>query len=439
MSFGSDSVQGKTLWTIGTYAASLAIRLGTNVVLSRMLAPDILGVMVVVHSVRYGVELLTDVGIEQNIIHNSRGATRPFLNTAWTLQIIRGGILSLVFLSMSPFLSNLFNISRDIFMVISLAPFINSLCSTSVFLLVRSLNVRARNLFELGAESLAFLISVTFVYITPTIWAPVLGVICALIVRSALSYLLPHPAHRLTLDARSTREILNFGKWIMVSSFTIYASTNIDKLYLGTSIPFQLLGIYGLARTISDLPPILATRLSYQIVFPMLAATEERGESVTGSLSATRWKFVLLASLSIGSAASWSDFAIKILYDARYHEAGWMLFGLLLAAWFAVISNLNEGTLLARGKPAYNSLSNTVRLLILAVGVPLSVANAGLVGCIAVIIASELCRYVVVLYGQSRFGLMYLRQDTISTMLLIATIAIWACLRSALSLGQPWQ
>jgi len=440
MNNGSSFLLSRAVWTIGSYGVSLTLRLATNVVLSRLLAPEILGIMVIVNSLKYGVELLTDVGVEQNIVHNPDGSEPAFINTAWTIQIIRGFCLTLLFLALSLPLSEFFKIDQTIFLVISFAPLLNSLASTSIFLLVKGLQVRNRNLFELTSEILAFCVTAGLALITHNVWALVFGSLCAVGIRAALSYALPHPPHRLMLNRQYTREILEFGKWIVVSSFVIYASTNIDRLYLGKSISFQLLGIYGLARTISDLPSTLASKLSYQLLFPVLSAARKTNENIGATaLASTRWKFVILASLALGSATAWADLAVHILYDNRYQEAGWMLFLLLISSWLAVLSSLNESTLLAFGKPAYNSLSNGARLIVLCAGLPLVLPSYGLAGAIVMIIVSELCRFLFVLFGQTKVGLTYFKQDAVSTFIFITVIIAWSWLRLSLGLGEAWK
>src|SRR5690242_13881401 len=81
-------------WTTLSYGVSQAIRLVTNVVLARLLAPEILGIMALVNAIRTGVQLLSDVGINQNIVSNPRGTDPDFYDTAWTLQALRGVALA---------------------------------------------------------------------------------------------------------------------------------------------------------------------------------------------------------------------------------------------------------------------------------------------------------------------------------------------------------
>src|SRR4051794_18780341 len=103
-------MRSRAIWTVGAFGASFSMRLLSNVILSRLLSPSVFGVIVLVNTVRYGIELLTDVGIEQNIVHHRHGLEPKFFNTAWTLQIARGAALTLLFLVLTPILSDFFGI-----------------------------------------------------------------------------------------------------------------------------------------------------------------------------------------------------------------------------------------------------------------------------------------------------------------------------------------
>ncbi len=59
-----------TLWTIGAYGLGLLLRMGTNVITTRLLAPELFGIMSIVYTLWNAVEFMTDVGIDQNIVHN---------------------------------------------------------------------------------------------------------------------------------------------------------------------------------------------------------------------------------------------------------------------------------------------------------------------------------------------------------------------------------
>src|SRR3569833_424456 len=91
----SRSMVARLGWTTLGYGAVQVLRLVSNVVLARLLAPPIFGLMAIVNTVRTGVELLSDVGILQNIVSNPGGDQPNFYNTAWTIQAVRGLALAI--------------------------------------------------------------------------------------------------------------------------------------------------------------------------------------------------------------------------------------------------------------------------------------------------------------------------------------------------------
>lgn len=429
----------KIIWTAGTFGASILLKLGSNVILSRLLAPEVFGIMVIINSMRLFVELLSDIGIEQNIVSHRDGLKIEFFNTAWTIQIMRGAILTGVFLLISPFLASFYKIDLGYFLVISFAPFLNGCSSTSIFAMVKNLEVRKRNMFELRSEFLSFLFAVVLVLISPTVWSVVLGALLGVAARSVLSYFIDHPPHKIMLVKGYAWEIWDFGKWIMISSLVMYAATNLDRLYLGRVAPFYLLGIYGIARTIADLPASLSRRLSYQVVFPALAATKENNDSsAMAELNSTRLKFVLLAAVAVAIGVSFADFAIKLLYDPRYDEAGWMLSVLLVGAWFSILSTLNEAFVLGAGRPGFNSATNALRFLVLAATLPLGFTLMGFPGAVIAMVLTELFRYAFVAVGQYKVKMTFWRQDAIATVVGLVLVLLLLAARIELGFSTPW-
>ena len=70
------------------------LRLGSSLVMTRLLAPEAFGLFAIVTVVSVVLALLADVGIRSAIITHSRGTSVDFLDTAWTVQIVRGVLVS---------------------------------------------------------------------------------------------------------------------------------------------------------------------------------------------------------------------------------------------------------------------------------------------------------------------------------------------------------
>ena len=93
-------IRGST-WTLVGYALNQVLRLGSSLVLTRLLAPDIYGVMAVGYTVITGLVMFSDIGLAAGAIQSRRGDDPTYLNVTWVVQIARGLLISLAALGVS--------------------------------------------------------------------------------------------------------------------------------------------------------------------------------------------------------------------------------------------------------------------------------------------------------------------------------------------------
>ena len=91
----SRAIRGSAITVIG-YGASQIIRLGTNIVLAALLFPEAFGIMALVWVFQQGLAMFSDIGIGTGIIYSKHGDDPRYLNTAWTTQVVRGVVLTLI-------------------------------------------------------------------------------------------------------------------------------------------------------------------------------------------------------------------------------------------------------------------------------------------------------------------------------------------------------
>ncbi|MEJ1933656.1 oligosaccharide flippase family protein, partial [Nostoc sp. NIES-2111] len=227
-------------WTVGPFGASVVLRLASNVIISRLLTPDIFGIMVVISTIRYGVELLTDIGIEQSIVQNKNGEEPRFSNTAWTIQLLRSVLLFAILLAVSWPLASFFDVPAAYIQFSGLMIVIVGLQSPARAFLQRRLQFAARNLFELALVAANSIITVGLVFLMPTVWGVLLSNTVSTAVATAATFLLPTSKVRFTLDREFAREIISFGKWIFLSSLVAFLCGNFDRIYLGHVAPLAI-------------------------------------------------------------------------------------------------------------------------------------------------------------------------------------------------------
>lgn len=165
-----------SLWTIAGYGTSQLLRFGSNLVLAKLLFPQAFGLMAIVNGVMQGLVMLSDVGIGQSIIRHTRRDDPAFYNTAWTLQIIRGMLLTLIGLSLAwpvgqfydPFLTRFIA-------VVSLTTLISGFNSTKIFTANRDMQLARITILDLSTQVIAICVTVGLAWYYHSIWSLVIG------------------------------------------------------------------------------------------------------------------------------------------------------------------------------------------------------------------------------------------------------------------------
>jgi O-antigen/teichoic acid export membrane protein len=405
-------------WTSGSYALAQALRLLNNVILARLLAPPIFGLMAIVNAIRTGIELLSDVGIIQNIVSNPSGNDPDFYDTAWTLQVVRGLLLAALCILLAVPAARFFNYAElaAILPVASLFFVFTAFDSTARGLLQKKLQVARLGIFEIALAVVTLVANVGVALVTRTVWALVLGSVITGAATLIMSFLyIPGLRHRFMVDPVSARQLLKFGKWVFFSSIVYFFAMNFDRLYFAKQISLSQLGIYGIARGLSDMITLFVARASNFVLFPTVAAAGLAPADLRRRLMRGRKTLLFAAALGLGLFLAISDLIVRLLYDPRYSEAGVILPLLCVGVWFGILTSTNDSILMGCSRPAYPAISNAAKLATYLIGVPLAFHFYGFMAAVAVISLGELIKYVTLWILSHKEHLHFGRDDLVLT------------------------
>jgi O-antigen/teichoic acid export membrane protein len=428
-----------TAWTALAFGTGQLVRFATNVVLARLLAPELFGIMVIVNALRTGIDLITNAGIGQSVVQSKEAGTPEFYNTAWSLAVIRGAFLWIVCLGAALPLAHLYKtpILAWILPIAGLTFVLGGLNSLSDYQISRELNFAKLNLFQLIVEFISSVGLVILAYFSPTIWALVFGLLLGSSVRLIGTYiLLPTLRHTFNISRLYAQQIWTFGKWMLLSSIIYFFAMNFDRLYLGKYISLQILGVYGIGRSLSDPVVLLTQRISGIVIFPLIASslTVTRA-NLRGDLASIRLKFLLAAVIGVSIFVATGDLLVNILYDQRYQAASWMVPLLVIGCWFSVLCAINESILFGLGRTSYGAAGNALKLAWLFIALPLGFTRFGTLGAVAAIAVADFFRYFPILVGQIKERFSFGTQDLLVTLLLFGLILFWESLRQMMGFG----
>ena len=422
-SLRSRTIRG-TIWTTGGYGASQVVRLAVNLVLTRLLQPHMFGLMTLVNIFVQGLQGFSDVGIGPAIIQSKRGDEPAFLNTAWTVQVLRGVMLGGVAALIAWPVARLYGEEELMWLlpVAGLAAVIAGFNSTSLFTLNRHLQVGALTLRMLVAQVVGAAAMLIWAMIHPSVWALLAGNLAAALATVAFSHmLLPGMRNRFQWDRSAAREMMKFGRWIFISTLLTFLALQADRLIFGKLISLHDLGVYGVAAMMAALPTQAILRLGGVVVFPAYSRAMAAGSVFQHVFDRVRLPLLAGAGLVTAALVAGGHHVIELLYDPRYHRAGWMLQLLAVSGWFQVMQVTNGSALLALGSPRSVAAGNMVKLAAMVAFVPLGFWSHGLLGGIVGIILSDALKYAASSFLAHRKGLHMLGKDLMLSLLVAVT------------------
>jgi O-antigen/teichoic acid export membrane protein len=178
-----------TLYVVVYYGVSLSLRVVSSVILARLFSPEYFGVMTLLTTVLIGLNLFSHIGLADSVIQNPRGDDPVFLNTAWTLQVVRGAGLWLLTILLAWPVARFYHEPRTLtlFPALGFACVIAGASSPSLLTLARHLGVGKLSMLELLGQIVQFVVTLAWAFIQPSLWALVGGRLASELVRMVAS------------------------------------------------------------------------------------------------------------------------------------------------------------------------------------------------------------------------------------------------------------
>jgi O-antigen/teichoic acid export membrane protein len=431
-----------TFFLVVYLGVALGLRMVSSVVLARLFSPEFFGLMTLLTTVLVGLNLFSHIGLQDSVIQNPRGDEAVFLNTAWTLQVVRGTGLWLMTILLAWPVAHFYKEPRMIalFPVLGFGCVIAGLASPSLLTLARHMGVGKSSLLELLGQIVSFVVTIIWALIDPSLWALVGGRIASDVARTVASlFILPGSRPSFVWDKECVRSLLHFGKWILVGTALSFLATQSDRLILGKLVSIETLGVYGIAFALSELPRQIIMMFCTNVGYPFIAkfAQHPRAE-YRAVLLKYRLPVLAIGGLGLILVICTGDQLVFHLYDHRYRAAAWMVGVLAAGLWHTTLYSTLSPAILALSKAHYNATANLLYCISLFTLIPLGFHYYGIVGAVTAVAVGDLPIYFVVLYAACREKIDTLLQDALMTVAFVVTLACALALRFALGFGQPF-
>lgn len=339
--------------TLGGVGGQQFLRLASNLILTRLMFPEAFGLMALIQTFMVGLQMFSDIGIGPSIIQNRRGEDPDFLNTAWTIQIIRGTILWLLSCALAWPLARFYDEPQIFWLmpVVGLSALITGFRSTKSAVANRNMQLGLQTAIALASQAAGLVVMIVLAWMTSSVWSLVIGgLVSGFLSVWAERRFLPGMTNAFRWERGAARDLIGFGKFIFISTLAGFFVNQGEKIVLGKLVSLADLGIYNIGFFMASFPTMLGSMIAGRILFPLYREIRP-SESLPNRRKIRRARNLLTGSMIalFGTLAISGNFLIGFLYDPRYAAAGPMLIIMAIMQIPAALTMGNAQLLLAEG------------------------------------------------------------------------------------------
>ncbi|SMY06888.1 oligosaccharide flippase family protein [Flavimaricola marinus] len=404
----TQRVLRSSAFTSGGFVMAQVIRLASNLILTRLLFPEAFGLMAMVSVFMMGLVMFSDVGVGPAIMQSKRGDEDDFLDTAWTIQIIRGFALFIVACILTWPMSLYFGEPDLIYLLpaTALTLIIYGFYPTRLETQNRHMRAGRITLIDLATQLISLFVAVVLAWIYQSVWALVLGgIVSALGQLVLLNVYLPGKTNRLRWEKEAASELIHFGKWIFLSTVCGFAIGQADKVIIGGYLSTYSFGIYNIGYFLAAFPLMLGGMVTRRVLIPIYRESPPSA-SPENFRHLRKMRFAATAALMLfGMALAFVGvWLVGVLYDPRYQAAGGVVVLMAVMQMPAIIVLTYDQAALASGASRRYFVLAAARALLIVGGMIAGLMLWGLPGAIIGQGAALVLAYPVVVWLARREG-----------------------------------
>jgi O-antigen/teichoic acid export membrane protein len=311
---------------MGSFGGSQVMRLASNLVLTRLLFPEAFGIMALIQVVLTGLALLSDTGLRVSVVQNARGDDPDFLNTVWTVKVIRGIVLWLAACALAVPMARIYDepLFAQLLPVVGLTAIARGFMPTAILTADRHMRFGRVTVINLTNQLLTILVSIGLAWLLNSVWALAFGVVFGAVSNLLMARLfLPNSRNQLHWDTNIMKGLFGFGKWILLGTVASYVVNNADKIILGAFISLEDLGVYNIGLMLSVLAYKICGGLKTKLLMPVYRMRPMRGNEINRRKTFMMRRLISGSGIAVTAVLAFLGIPlIEFLYDDRYALAG---------------------------------------------------------------------------------------------------------------------
>ena len=377
------------IWVSAMNISDRLLQIVLLVVLAAMLGPTAFGLLGIALVTINAIKRFSRLGFSEALIQQKDENVDAYLNTAWSMQVLRGLALAAITFLAAPLIASVFGEpeATPILRVIAISPLLEGLHNPGIVYFRKNLEFHKQFVYQLSGSILNFVVALVIAFfVVESVWALVAGYVIADATRLVASYLLHDHRPRPSLDLDLARELFGYGKWITGSGAVLFLINEGDDAVVGVLLSATALGLYQTGYRLGKAPSREVTQIVSSVLFPAYSKLQEDIDALRRAfLQTVRITTLLSFPIGVGVVVVARPFVEAFMGQAWVEMVPAMqligVYGLLVsfAATFGPVWK-------ALGRPDYITKLGALRLVLMAALVVPAVNAYGVTGMAAVVV-----------------------------------------------------
>lgn len=263
-------------WVIAGRILQQGVYLIRTIILARLLAPNDFGLFGIALLILSTIDTFSRTGFRHALIQKNED-TESYLNTAWSVEVIRGAVIACILFLAAPYAADFFRTQEALRLirVMALVVLARGFINIAVIYFEKDLKFHKYFTYHAAGAIADLTVSIAAAFILRSAWALVWGRLAGALTRCIASYIVDPYRPKFKIDLAKAKELFDFGKWVFGASALIFLITQGDDIFVGKMIGITALGFYQMAYLISNLPVTEITHVISQVTFPAYSKIQD--------------------------------------------------------------------------------------------------------------------------------------------------------------------
>jgi lipopolysaccharide exporter len=388
------------MWLTSWRVITRVIGVGSTLILARILVPADFGLIAMASTFAAAVDALSQLGLQDALVR-WQGDNRALYDAAFTLQVGRALLTSIVLVAGAPTAAWWFNEPRliPVLWVLAATSAVTGFENVGIVEFRRNMRFDVQFRLLLVSRLVQLATTIPLALALHSYWALLIGGVASKVTRTVMTYMV-HP-HRPRFGFSGWRYLVGFSLWTWATCAASLVWDRCDPFVLGPRLGPARLGLYFIAIEIAMLP---ATELIAPIADALLAgfavAQKEGTSSLRHAPGVAAAMLLCLAPIIVTISCASGDIVAALL-GPKWLAAQPVIAILTWQCLFSPFSWVCSVAMVANAKLKVNFVGqvivSTVKLVVLVIAVTMTSRLDIIAAATAICVAIESAVYILLL------------------------------------------